>query len=231
MTRGRRRDTAQNQRTALIIIHYAMEVILDWTPKQVYFYLTYEILEKLHLCPLLQYLNFPPELSRKNDVYYIAHLLYPKIIPIDIKDLCIKNYQRILANDSLSFPKDYFEHAEGILRAILCLQYALNNYIHARNEFELYEMFADEPRMRVTLKKYKLLEPCDLFFGKPLAYLQYSLPEQQKSQFLYQYFCFLDKYEEFRAEKKKKREEEEKIRAQVPVRAEPAKAVQTGTVK
>ena len=222
LMRGRRRDTEQNQRTALVIIRYAVEEILGWSPKQVYHCLTYEILEKLHLCPLLQYLNFPPELSRKNDVYYIAHLLYPQIFPIDIKDLCIKHYQKILANDSLSFPKGYFAHAEGLLRAILCLQYALNNYIHAKNEFELYEMFADEPRIRETLKKYKLLEPCDLFFNKPIAYLQYALPEQQKNQFLYQYFCFLDHYEQFRAEKRKKREEEERLKAQVSVEEKPA---------
>lgn len=191
----KRKDTESNQKNALIIFKYAIEKLLCWTPKEVETYLTYDILEKLKLCPLLQYLYFPPELSKTKDVNYIAHLVYPNIIHVDEKKLCIQAFRKILLSPkSKDFPKDYFLNAEGFIRASICLQYIINNYIMPSNIQQLYSVFSIKDDVDEILDHYKLLQPCYTLFDNPIDYLHYSLPETQRSSFWYNFYKFQYEY-------------------------------------
>lgn len=193
----KQKNTETNQKNALTIIRYAIEKILCWTPMEAKEYLNYDILVKLKLCPLLQYLSFPPELSKSKDFFYIAHLVYPNIIKMDERNLCIASFEKMLKTPNSCFPKDYFDNTTGLTRAAICLQYAINNYIVPASVKELYELFSKEKQILPILSNYKLSKPCQEFFDKPIDYLDFALPESQKNAFYYHYYCFLVEYSLF----------------------------------
>ena len=88
----------QNERDALSVIKYAVEVYLKWTPDELEKRLDAEVVKRMHFDDLLKYVTFPTELNKNYDFYYVAYLLYPDKITFNYRQSVVNLYRRILAN-------------------------------------------------------------------------------------------------------------------------------------
>lgn len=187
-------DDYANEKIALRIMKYAFETYLGWDPFALRDHLTKDILKKLKLTQLIRYISFPPELNSKKDFFYIIWKLYPQTINFSENDLILKVYKNLLSGKIQRFPKEFFTGIYGLERARLCLQYMIEEYIQVSSIEELYELFSSE-NIITLLEKYKLRSICEDSFLDPLEFLHYSLPEKQKSEFLYNFYIFMRKKE------------------------------------
>lgn len=178
-----------NHKLALELFRYAIENILHWTPPEIVKYLDLNVIDTLHLLVPYKYLIFPEELSKKKDCFYVAHLLYPNIIPYSTRDLVIIAYQRVLNKENGKFTKNFFTGSEGELRACICLQYLLKEYLSFHSIEEIYYYFSSS-KVMATLRHYRLSAVCMELFESPLEFVHCALPKMQKNELYYQFYKF-----------------------------------------
>lgn len=178
-----------NMKLALQIMKYAFETYLKWEPQVLRDYLTSEVLERIKLKSLLRYIVFPPELNAKEDLFYIAWLIYPETIHYGKKDLALRVYKKLLDKEIQKFPKEFFTGSDGVTRTQICLRYMIEQYLHITSVKELYEFFSTDECIK-TLRKYKLLTICRDLYDTPVEYLHSSLSKEQKDIFWYRYYDF-----------------------------------------
>ena len=183
---------AQNERVALSVFRYAFDTYLRWTPEQLRFNLTYDIVSMLRLTPLLKYIIYPPEADRSKDMYPIVSKLYPNRFRESARDVVYRVYGKILRGEREKFPKEFFNGTEGKIKALFCFQYMLNNLPPFDSTQEMYKTFSG-PSGSDLLRKYKLYAVCSGIFECPLDYLHASLPKAQKNDYYYHYYKFLMK--------------------------------------
>ena len=58
--------------TAAVVFRFAFEELLQWTPEMIRDYTTPELIQALHLKKALNRVVFPPELNKRDDLFYIA---------------------------------------------------------------------------------------------------------------------------------------------------------------
>ena len=97
-----------NEANAIEILKFAFEIFLKWTPEEAFRYLTPEIAKKMRFDVLYPYIEFPCEINIEKDLFYLAHLAYPKRNKIDKVALVLKIYQGILSGENKKFPKKFF---------------------------------------------------------------------------------------------------------------------------
>lgn len=180
-------DTSQNY--ALYVIKFAVENYLKWDPWDMKNHFTKEVAIQLKLEPLMKYINFPPELNKESDYYYLSTLLYPNVIKIDIKQLVLRTYKDVLSGRLCKFPKEYLSGTEGMMRAGICLQYMLNQHYTFPTIKDMYKFFS-EPAGSRALKEYRLNNICNEIYDCPLDYLHEALPNVQKNEYWYHYYRF-----------------------------------------
>lgn len=178
-----------NARIALSIMQYAFENYLRWDPFTLRDQLNMRIMQKLKLKLLIKYIPFPPELNPKTDLFYIVWKIYPKTIHFSETDLILKIYTQVLSGELQRFPKEFFTGIYGMVRARVCLQYLIEQYMTVNDIEELYRIFASK-QGTTLLKKYKLFSVCESSFDNPVEFLHYSLPQQQKDDFLDSFYQF-----------------------------------------
>jgi len=183
----------RNQENALNVMRYAFESFLGWTPQDIYNCINMEILDTMKLDSLLKHIEFPSELSIKNDLNYIAHMLYPSVIPFNTKKRVISIYNQVLEKKLYRYPKDFLEGSDGILRAKICLKYVLQNYLLFHNIEEMYEFFASKEGVK-ALKEYQLFVASNTLFESHIDYLHETLSENQQNEFLYHYYKFCQEF-------------------------------------
>lgn len=188
----------QNEANAKIIFRYAFEHFLNWTPMDIKQNINWEILQKMKLDTLVKYLDFPGELLPKQDLYYIAHILYPAVVRYNSSDVVISTYKRVLDRQIYRFPRNFFDDEKGKERAILCFRYMINHFLSAKDMKELYYYFAG-PEGKKTISTYQLAIPCSLFYAHPLDFL-HDAADTQKDEFLYHYLRFKITLQESEAE-------------------------------
>ena len=177
------------QHYALGIIKFAVENYLRWDPITFRDYFTKEVSEKLKLEPFMKYIEFPPELNKSQDYYYLAHLIYPNKVEFSEEALILRTYKDILEGKLKKFPKEYLSGSRGMLRAGICLQYMLNTYFAFPSTQAIYEHFASPDGMK-DLKKYRLAPISSEMFNYPIDYVHESLPQDQRDEFWYHYYKF-----------------------------------------
>lgn len=199
----------------LILVRYAIERILHYTPYEAERILTYKMLENLKLMDyidsyvtFLAGLNVYTEEKRKNGkkyknrdlskeaitIKYLLNKCYPQQIKFNKVDYIKKIYERVLDKE-ITYPKGFFqEKNDGQICACVCLTYFVSRFLvgsKAKNVYELYEIFSNKAQATKLLKKYSLYKPLkDLYGGDTLAFLHYSLPDKQRSDFLFRYYKF-----------------------------------------
>lgn len=180
-------DTALNY--TLYIIKFAVEEYLRWDPFDMKNHFDLKTLKKMKLEPLMRYITFPDELDKEKDLYYLASILYPDVIKIDVKELVLRIYKDVLSGDLCKFPKEYLSGTQGMLRAGICLQYMLNQYYTFQTTKDIYAFFAKPDGMK-ALKKYRLNNVCNEIYEFPVDFVHESLPDKQKDEFWYHYYRF-----------------------------------------
>lgn len=183
------RDKDACHRNALEIIRYALEAFLRWTPQDIAGNLTGDIIELMKLETLIKYIEFPGELNSKTDMFYIAHLLYPQVIPFHPKEKTLQIYAAIVSKKIYRYPKGFWEGTDGVLRAKTCLKYMLQNYTVFHNVAEMYKCFSTSEGNKL-LRQYQLMGACECFFDAPLDFLHETLSKTQRSEFYYHYYRF-----------------------------------------
>ncbi len=194
--------------TALIIFRYAFDTYLGWSPEELRENLTYEIIEKLKLKQALKYIMYPPEFDKKKDMFYIVWKLYPHTANITLNEQVLRVYRMVLNGDLIKFPKEYFSGNEGRIKACICLNYMITEYMAFDTIEELYEIFAS-PAINSYFQQYRLNSLCKSLFLNPVDYLHTMLPSTQKIPFLFYYYSFeLECLDIEKKEKKAKKQKE-----------------------
>lgn len=179
-----------NMKLALQIMKHAFETYLNWSPLDLRDYITMEVLERVKVRSLLKYIEFPPELNPKEDLFYIAWLIYPETVHFNSKELTLRVYKSLLDKTIQKFPKEFFTGTDGYSRAQICLRYIIEQYLNPSTIKELYEFFSTLECQKF-LRKHKLLVICRDLFDTPVHYLHISLSKKQQDDFWYRYYDFL----------------------------------------
>lgn len=182
---------AKNARS---VFRFAFEDILDWTPQMVMDNLSPELINILRLQKPLSRIEFPPELNRNVDLFYLAWIMYPEKIHIRKKDIVLRCYENVRLGKISKFPKNFFSEASGILNASICLQYVINRKMHFRDVKELYGIFAIKEKIVPILKENQLYAPCCEFYEYPIDFLHASLPEKDQDELCYNFERFKLEY-------------------------------------
>lgn len=178
-----------NHKLALVLFRFAIENILNWKPADIVSSLDINTIKNLHLLVPYKYLMFPDELNKQKDCFYVAHLLYPNEIPYSTRDSVIISYQKVLSQENGKFTKNFFSGSEGDLRACICLQYLLKEYLSFPSVEEIYYFFSTAKALS-TLKHYRLSVVCSEYYESPLEFVHSALPETQKNELYFQYYRF-----------------------------------------
>ena len=178
----------ENEENALAVIKYAFTRYLRWPPEVIAKRLNHEIMEKLHLLSLMQYIDYPIEYKKDKDYYYLVTLVYHRH-RLTFRDKTIHTYEKIISGEIPKYPKEYFVGSEGQRRAHICLQYLINNYLDIKTINELYHFFATRESFQM-LRKYRLNSVCRDIFDTPVDYFHYTLPYEKRNEFLYHFYKF-----------------------------------------
>lgn len=189
---GKRKDFSSEymgKRTAVrdvkAILKYVYEDLLHWSPQTIRDYNNPVLIQKLHLNRPVKKIDFPPELSPQDDLFYIAKFLYPDIIKCSKKNLTLRAYERVMSGNLVKFPKKFFSDAEGELNLCICFQYAVSQHIKVQSIEELYDYFSSREKGLEFLKTYRLYNPFLDYFEYPIDLLHASLPTAQKNLLYY----------------------------------------------
>lgn len=178
-----------SEQNALMVVRYAMEYFLRWSPDDIYNHFDANVIERMKLKCVMGHIRYPIELDPKQDYYYIAALLYPYRYKMGLKELTLKTYKDVLSGKRAKFPKEYLVESQGMLRACICLQYMITQYLKFSSVQEMYQFFGEREGIR-TLKKYHLFAICNDFFPTPIDFLHMSLSTAQKNDFYFSYYKF-----------------------------------------
>lgn len=188
-----------NNKTALNVIRYAVEIFLHWTPQEVKNYLNENVIDKMKLKRVLAYISFPPGLDPNKDYWYISHMLYPKEIPFSTEQVTIFVYERLLrgleANQSVRFPKFMFDNYDGKKRAEACFRYLLSHYESFETIEDMYRFFSTYQGEQ-ELTKYGLTLAWKNVYSSPVIFLHESLPKEQRNELFFHYYEFQYRYRE-----------------------------------
>jgi len=178
-----------NMKLALDVMKYAFETYLKWTPYEIRDYLTLDVMDRLNVKCLLRYIDFPPELNPRVDLFFIAWKIYPQTIHYTKTHLVQRVYYNLLEKKLYKFPKEFFTGVTGVVRAQICLRYMIEEFIPFTTIENMY-IFFGSPDGFSTLRKYRLISVCRDLFDTPVAFLHASLPREQRMEFLYRFYDF-----------------------------------------
>ena len=176
---------------ALAIVRYAVTKILGWTPSEAMEHINKDVVCSLKLEPLIKYIDFPSELSYNNTEHIV------------------EIYKKILNGELKNFPTGIFHGPEGIEKLTILLHYYITNNIPASQLDDLYKVFAKKSEAIKMLKEAQLFYAFDSQYATPLDWLHDSLGEDG-DVFLYQYYQFMDLFNQNESSKKLKRYMEQK---------------------
>lgn len=191
----------QNEQTALMVIHHAIDSYLCWTQKQVEECFDWEIINRMRLNSLMKHIRFPVESDKEKDLFILIDKLYPKRNKSALKDPTLAIYNKILSGERSKFPKGYFDGVEGMFRALLCFQHMISLMEPFESADDIYDHFAHGKGI-VTLKKYKLNVVSNSLYETPVDYLHAALPKEHRDEFLYHMHKFNLTYKRFLADKR-----------------------------
>lgn len=198
---------AGKEEIALMFFRCIFEKYLKWTPQEAYYCLNEEVIRTMKLVPLIRFIRFPSEFNPMQDCFYIVAKAYPDEFTINSVKQTEIVYNRVLSGEASRYPKFFFEGQDGIVRALICLKYAIKEYLTVTTANELYRYFAHDGV--VFLKKYKLWDAFVLNFGTiPIDYLHscFTKEVQQEYSFLYNKYKMIDNYKKETIKKKEKEE-------------------------
>lgn len=201
-----------NMENAIFVIRYALTKYLRWNADAMAANLNKEVMTRMHLQPLMKYVEYPLEYDKENDWFYLVSLIF-KDKRIGLRQKTIHTYECVLSGELAKYPRDYFVGSDGVVKAAICLQYLLNEKTSYETINDLYYAFASDEGYEL-LRDNKLLNACKEIFETPVEFLHFSLPPDMRDEFLRQYYSF--KYvREMLNEKGRKRKSAAEYRLEV----------------
>lgn len=182
------KDKKRNMANALFVMRYALVRYLGWNADAIAENLNKDLMVRMHLQPLMKYVEYPLEYDKDKDYYYLVSLMFREKA-LGLKEKTIHTYESILNGRLSKYPKDYFVGSDGVVRAAICLQYLVTQEIVWTDVNDLYCIFASD-RGYDLLKKYKLLNACREIFETPVDFIHFAMPKGQKDPFFYRYYKF-----------------------------------------
>ncbi|MCD8083849.1 MAG: hypothetical protein LUE86_10165 [Clostridiales bacterium] len=202
---------------AKFVFRKAIEVFLHWTPEEAQVKLNEDIITRMKLDRVMNYLNLPPDIERNHNWGQVVAYLYPEILHLHETEMVVDTYEAVLAGQEngglYKFPKHYFDGQTGRKRGHICLRYLIEHNCVFENIRDMYKFFASEAGVRLINEKGLKLVLRDVFHS-PVLYLHESLPEDMKDEFWYHYYEFHYQYKKeklFREKNLKKLEEKTKL--------------------
>lgn len=182
-----------NEQTTLMLIRYVCETYLQWSPQKIRISLTTDILKKWHLFYLMRHIRFRPEVDPMQDTGYIACLLYPDLIKVDDRAVCIAVYERLLSGEIKKFPKDFFSGREGMNRVSYCLKYAIDNYTNFTSVQDMYHFFGTNECTK-SLREWRLATHIKELYDSPVTAFHRITSGEQEDPFLFNVYRFWQVY-------------------------------------
>lgn len=177
----------EEDKNAKIVLRYAVENLLKWNPIEMRDHFTLEVIERLKLQRVVAGIVVPPEIDKKEDLDYFAHILYPAAVPYNFKKLTIKAYKRVLNNTTRKYPKGFFDDPRGRDRALYCLQYILSKCTLAETYEQLYARFADKSANNL-LEATRLISARRRHWDSALDYFHAVMPDEPMFNVLYHFY-------------------------------------------
>ena len=187
-------DKKGNERVALSVVRYAIENLLGWDVHTAIRLFNSNYISFMRLDQMIKYIAFPSDVTK-----YILYLLYPKYVDYDVKRYTLRIYKKVM-NNECRYPKDYMYGYLGMLRAKICLQYAINQNCLFKSADDLYSFFASKECIKY-LKANKLYQLYISFYSSPLEYMHDSMPSTIKNDFLYHNYLFMLKLQQLEEKK------------------------------
>lgn len=179
------------ERATRVIYRYAFEHILEWTPQEAEEHLTLAIVKSLKLDSLYKYIRFPPDIDPLKDLDYLVCFAYPSR-QYDAKKQILRVYRRIMSGEDERFPKKIFDGPRGKEKgAVLLNEYIANNIVVFSME-DLYEQFADMATMNNKFRAAKIYAAARKLYPTPLDFLHNALSEEERDDFLYSFWQYMN---------------------------------------
>ena len=206
----------QKDKEAKQCVRYAVGSLLEWSVEDAMYHMTNQIMQMLKLDMIIEkYVSLPPDCNRTLDLDYVMAVCFG--IPVN-RARMLERYQRRIKDGELNrFPKELFSGKEGRMNAAVILSDYINHNIsvtgtHKEQIEQLYEKFGDSAQMNAVFASKGLYYVCHGLYNTPLEYFHYSLKEEDRDDFLFGVYDFLNIYKRTQssmsASKKKKRREQ-----------------------
>ncbi len=185
-------DDSGNKKEVGVIWKYAIEKILNWTPKEALTYLTPQIAEQFCLDKTLIGIGVNDKKNFISNYAFILQYAYPDIIKYDFYDETIEVYLKSAHlgpykndTDDIRLPKKFFSDDYGFDRADILLNYVVNLWLSGMSISELYEFFAQTNKAKSFLKSKKLGLVLRVLYDTPLEYFHNSISGDKKDDLIY----------------------------------------------
>ena len=186
------------------MIQYAVTYILGWTPETAVEHMTPGIMRQLRLDYLVtQYLSDDMDAGviLDEDIDYIMSYVFD--LPFDRKKILLRMYDRIRRGEINRFSPNLFDGEEGQNRAA----YLLGRFIAENFAFssiaDLYARFSDKGKIDRQLKAVNLYT-ASTRYQNPLEYFHLSLSQDERDDFLYNFYQYMNAFQALSTRKKPK---------------------------
>ncbi len=169
------------------IIRYACTYYLGWNDAKIKLNLNEDTLKTLKLYDFVNtYFQVPSELAFYR-IYWVLHILYPKEYKYDFRTATLLVYEKILDGELTKYPKNFFLEANGRLRALICMQMALQRHGFSSIE-NIYKKFSNEEFANRFIKDYHLEKAYfyNYQYFDVMTYVHEALPSHQRDEELYE---------------------------------------------
>lgn len=165
-----------------LIIRYAVEQVMKWTPEQAKTQLSLQDIKKLKLHLITEFIQ-PPIEAKATDVYYIIDYAYPYLPKLSEKDKALWVYQEVLNGSRRHFPMHYFQSVLGEERAKICFIYMCEELLKITSILELPKVFGKTEQAYQILRTYKLKILVDTLYFSPFDLITEIYPELADPKF------------------------------------------------
>ncbi|MGG3874308.1 hypothetical protein [Brevibacillus laterosporus] len=165
-----------------LIIRYAVEQVMKWTPEQAKTQLSLQDIKKLKLHLITEFIQ-PPIEAKATDVYYIIDYAYPYLPKLSEKDKALWVYQEVLNSSRRHFPMHYFQSVLGEERAKICFIYMCEELLKITSILELPKVFGKTEQAYQILRTYKLKILVDTLYFSPFDLITEIYPELADPKF------------------------------------------------
>lgn len=174
----------------LSLLKYVFEDLLEWTPYMIRDYISWDLIHWLKLDAAIKKIEFPVELDKTKDLFYIAHILYPNLITYRKRDYTLALYCKVMRKDKKKFPKDFFSAKNGQENLKICFSYCVQQNLYDLSLKEQYLFFSNVTKANTFLKNTGLRIPYYQFYPTVLDLFHDSMGESS-NELYYQYARFM----------------------------------------